>query len=58
MRACGESSEKDIALPGSLARPAEADRELAKDAIALYQVADDLYMHRRYRIERELTGGR
>jgi len=25
--------------------------ELEKDAIAIYQVADDLYSHQRYRIE-------
>jgi len=28
-----------------------AERELAKDAMAVYQVADDLYMHQRYRVE-------
>jgi len=28
-----------------------SDRELENDAIALYQVADDLYMHRRYVLE-------
>ncbi len=36
-----------------LAQPSEADREIEKDAIALYQVADDLYMHRRYHIDGE-----
>ena len=34
-----------------LPSPSDADRELEKDAIAIYQVADDLYMHRRYRID-------
>ncbi len=34
-----------------LASPADSDSELKKDAIALYQVADDLYTHRRYRID-------
>jgi hypothetical protein len=34
-----------------LPSPTDADRELEKDAIAIYQVADDLYMHRRYRID-------
>ncbi len=34
-----------------LPHPTDSDRELEKDAIALYQVADDLYMHRRYRID-------
>jgi phosphoglycerol transferase MdoB-like AlkP superfamily enzyme len=36
-----------------LAQPTETDREIEKDAIAIYQVADDLYMHRRYRIDGE-----
>lgn len=31
-------------------KPDAAHEELAKDATALYQVADDLYMNRRYRI--------
>jgi phosphoglycerol transferase MdoB-like AlkP superfamily enzyme len=34
-----------------LTHPSESDRELQKDAIAVYQVADDLYMHRSYRID-------
>jgi phosphoglycerol transferase MdoB-like AlkP superfamily enzyme len=34
-----------------LPQPTAADRELEKDAIAIYQVADDLYMNRRYRID-------
>ncbi|MEY2428695.1 MAG: hypothetical protein QOJ40_1580 [Verrucomicrobiota bacterium] len=33
-----------------LPQPTDADRELEKDAIAIYQVADDLYSNRRYRI--------
>jgi len=36
-----------------LTQPADTDRELEQDAIAIYQVADDLYMHRRYRIDAE-----
>ena len=36
-----------------LPHPTDADRELEKDAIAIYQVADDLYMHRCYRIDGE-----
>jgi phosphoglycerol transferase MdoB-like AlkP superfamily enzyme len=36
-----------------LSQPTDADRELERDTIALYQVADDLYMHRRYRIDAE-----
>lgn len=31
--------------------PAAADLELQKDAMALYQVADDLYMRQRYRLD-------
>ncbi len=34
-----------------LSQPTDADRELEQDAIAIFQVADDLYMHRRYRID-------
>ncbi len=36
-----------------LSQPTDAYRELEQDAIAIYQVADDLYMHRRYRIDAE-----
>jgi phosphoglycerol transferase MdoB-like AlkP superfamily enzyme len=39
-----------------LPQPTDADRELERDTIALYQVADDLYMHRRYRIDTEPAG--
>jgi len=34
-----------------MAAPGPPETELEKDAAALYQVADDLYMHRRYRID-------
>jgi phosphoglycerol transferase MdoB-like AlkP superfamily enzyme len=34
-----------------LAHPTDADRELEKDAISIYQIADDLYMHRLYRLK-------
>ena len=34
-----------------LSQPTDADREIEKDAIAIYQVADDLYMSRRYQID-------
>jgi phosphoglycerol transferase MdoB-like AlkP superfamily enzyme len=34
-----------------LPQPTEADRELEHDTIAIFQVADDLYMHQRYRID-------
>lgn len=33
-----------------VARPDERDLELERDAIALYQAADDLYIHERYRV--------
>jgi phosphoglycerol transferase MdoB-like AlkP superfamily enzyme len=36
---------------GLLPHPTDADREIEKDAIAIYQVADDLYMHWRYCID-------
>jgi phosphoglycerol transferase MdoB-like AlkP superfamily enzyme len=36
-----------------LLQPADADHELEQDAVAIYQVADDLYMHRGYRIDGE-----
>lgn len=34
-----------------LHQPTDTDRELEKDATAIYQVADDLYMHQRFRID-------
>ena len=34
-----------------LPQPADSDIELEKDATALYQVADELYIHQRYRID-------
>lgn len=34
-----------------LRNPRQSDRELQQDAIAVFQVADDLYMHHRYRID-------
>ena len=46
----GDPKVVDMSL---LTQPTDADRELEKDAIAIYQVADDLYMHRRYRIDGE-----
>jgi len=39
-----------------LAKPADLERELEKDAIAFYQVADDLYIHERYRVEKTVAG--
>jgi phosphoglycerol transferase MdoB-like AlkP superfamily enzyme len=46
----GDPKRVDMKL---VSNPTEADRELERDAIALYQVADDLYSHRRYRIDGE-----
>jgi phosphoglycerol transferase MdoB-like AlkP superfamily enzyme len=40
-----------------LAQPANADHELEKDAIAIFQVADDLYVNQRYRIDGTLEPG-
>jgi hypothetical protein len=34
-----------------LAEPTGADHQLELDTMALYQVADDLYMHQRYRLD-------
>ena len=34
-----------------LSQPSATDRELEMDTVAVYQVADDLYMHRRYQID-------
>jgi phosphoglycerol transferase MdoB-like AlkP superfamily enzyme len=34
-----------------LTQSTESDLELEKDAVAIYQVADDLYMHQRYRLD-------
>jgi phosphoglycerol transferase MdoB-like AlkP superfamily enzyme len=34
-----------------LKNPTDADRELEKDTIAIYQVADELYTHQRYHID-------
>jgi phosphoglycerol transferase MdoB-like AlkP superfamily enzyme len=34
-----------------LTQPSDSDRELEQDTMAIYQVADDLYMHQRYRID-------
>lgn len=38
-----------------LENPTDDDREIEKDGIAVYQVADDLYMHERYRIDQTST---
>jgi len=46
----GDPKVVDMSL---LPQPTDADREIEQDAIAIYQVADDLYMHRRYRIDGE-----
>lgn len=37
--------------PKRLMQPTARELELERDCTALYQVADDLYMHRRYRID-------
>jgi hypothetical protein len=44
----GDPKKVDVSI---LKNPTDADRELEKDAIAIYQVADDLYTHRRYAID-------
>ena len=40
-----------VAEISPLSAPSAADREMESDAIAIYQVADDLYMRRQYRID-------
>jgi len=40
-----------------MSKPQDLELELEKDTIALYQVADDLYMHQRYRIDGEPAKG-
>jgi phosphoglycerol transferase MdoB-like AlkP superfamily enzyme len=44
----GDPKRVDMTL---LPNPTEADRELEKDAIAIYQVADELYTQQRYHID-------
>ncbi len=44
----GDPKRVDMTL---LQNPADADRELEKDAIAIYQVADELYTQQRYHID-------
>jgi phosphoglycerol transferase MdoB-like AlkP superfamily enzyme len=44
----GDPKQVDMSL---LKTPTDADRELEKDATAIYQIADDLYTHRRYHID-------
>jgi phosphoglycerol transferase MdoB-like AlkP superfamily enzyme len=36
---------------GLLRQPTDSDQELARDTMAIYQVADDLYVHQKYRID-------
>ena len=38
-----------------LANAKKSDLEIETNAVAVYQVADDLYMHERYRIEEKGT---
>jgi phosphoglycerol transferase MdoB-like AlkP superfamily enzyme len=44
----GNPKTVDMSL---LSQPTEADRELEQDTMAIYQVADDLYMHQLYHID-------
>jgi phosphoglycerol transferase MdoB-like AlkP superfamily enzyme len=46
----GDPKRVDMNL---LSNPDAADLELERDTIAIYQVADDLYMHHRYRLDRQ-----
>ena len=47
----GEPKMVDMNL---LTQPTATDRELERNTIAIYQVADDLYMHQLYRIDPKL----
>ena len=44
----GEPRRDEVKL---MPQPTPREEELEKDCTALYQVADDLYLHRRYRID-------
>jgi phosphoglycerol transferase MdoB-like AlkP superfamily enzyme len=44
-----------VAEVSLLTEPGDSDRELEKDATAVFQVADDLYTNRRYRIDPDAT---
>jgi hypothetical protein len=44
----GDPKTVDMAL---LSKPTDSEIGLEKDAIALFQVADDLYVHQRYRLD-------
>jgi phosphoglycerol transferase MdoB-like AlkP superfamily enzyme len=45
------SGDPKVAEMELLPAPKESDEEIKTNAIAIYQVADDLYMHERYRID-------
>jgi glucan phosphoethanolaminetransferase (alkaline phosphatase superfamily) len=45
------SGDPKVANMEPLSDPKKADREIETNAIAVFQVADDLYMHDRYRID-------
>ena len=45
------SGDPKVANMQPLPNPKKSDLEIETNAIAVYQVADDLYMHERYRID-------
>jgi len=45
------SGDPKVANMEPLGAPAKSDLEIETNAVAVYQVADDLYMHERYRID-------
>lgn len=45
------SGDPKVANMEPLNKPAKSDREIQTNAVAIYQVADDLYMHERYRLD-------
>ena len=50
----GNPKVVDVSL---LSNPTDSDRELEKDAMAIYQVADDLYTHQNYRVNPQAAPG-
>jgi phosphoglycerol transferase MdoB-like AlkP superfamily enzyme len=51
----GDPKRVDVSL---VREPTEADHRLELDAMALYQVADDLYVHQRYSLDPPLAEGK
>jgi phosphoglycerol transferase MdoB-like AlkP superfamily enzyme len=48
---CGDPKQQDLQ---AVSNPSPLDEDMQKDAISLFQVANDLYINRRYRIDRDV----